>query len=254
MAATLALTEDVVTPLIRGRFAVPYLWRASCRSTQDVLRGSGLPEGAVAVAEHQTAGRGRSGRRWDDRPGAAVLVSVLLRPPLGAPLPQLSLVAGLATADALEALTGIPAGIKWPNDVLLGGRKVAGILLESDADAVACGIGVNVGQTEGELPTDTRVPAASLRTATGIDFDRATVLASLLDVLERHYDTWRHDGLEPLLPALERRNALRGRRVRVGARQGAVGALAPDGSIELALDDGTTQLVASGELELELEL
>ncbi len=251
MAATLALTEDVVTPLIRGRFAVPYLWHAACRSTQDVLRGSGLPEGAVAVAEHQTAGRGRSGRRWDDRPGAAVLVSVLLRPPLGAPLPQLSLVAGLSAAEALEGLTGIPAGIKWPNDVLLAGRKVAGILLESDADAVVCGIGVNVGQAEGELPADTKVPAASLRTATGIDVDRATVLASLLDALERHYDTWRHDGLEPLLPALERRNALRGRRARAGAQDGIVGTFAPDGRIELALDDGTTQLVASGELELE---
>jgi BirA family biotin operon repressor/biotin-[acetyl-CoA-carboxylase] ligase len=251
MAATIALTEDVVTPLIRGRFAVPYLWHAACRSTQDVLRGSGLPEGAVAVAEHQTAGRGRSGRRWDDRPGSAVLVSVLLRPPLGAPLPQLSLVAGLAAAEALEGLTGIPAGIKWPNDVLLAGRKVAGILLESDEDAVVCGIGVNVGQLERELPADTRVPAGSLRTATGIDVDRATVLASLLDALERDYDTWRHDGLEPLLPALERRNALRGRRACAGTQEGVVGAFAPDGRIELALDDGTTQLVASGELELE---
>jgi BirA family biotin operon repressor/biotin-[acetyl-CoA-carboxylase] ligase len=251
MAATLALTEDVVTPLIRGRFGVPYLWHERCPSTQDVLRGSGLPEGAVAVAEHQTAGRGRSGRRWDDRPGAAVLVSVLLRPPLGAPLPQLSLAAGLATAEALEALTGTPAGIKWPNDVLLAGRKVAGILLESDADAVVCGIGVNVGQAEGELPADTKVPAASLRTATGLDVDRATLLARLLDALERHYDTWRHDGLEPLLPALARRNALRGSRVRVGALNGVVGALAADGRIELLLDDGTTQLVASGELELE---
>lgn len=250
MAATLALTEDVVTPLVRGRFAVPYLWFASCGSTQDVLRDSGLPEGAVAVTEHQTAGRGRARRRWEDRAGRSVLVSVLLRPPLGSPRPQLSLVAGLAVADVVEALTGLPTGLKWPNDVLLGERKVAGILLEGGDDEVVCGIGINVNESEAELPIGTRLPAASLRTAAGMPFDRPEVLARVLDRLERHYDTWRHDGLEALLPALEQRNALRGRRVRSGARAGVVGALAPDGRIELVLDDGATELLASGELEL----
>lgn len=250
MTAGLALTEGNVVPRVRGRFAVPYLWHASCGSTQDVLRGSGLPEGAVAVAEHQTAGRGRSGRHWEDSPGRSVLVSVLLRPPLGTSLPQLSLVTGLAVADAVEALTGLPTGIKWPNDVLIGDRKVAGILLEGDGDAVICGIGINVQQTTAELPVETRVPATSLLCATGISYDRATVLVTVLDTFERRYDTWRHDGIDPLLPDLEHRNVLRGRRARSGSVEGLVGALAADGRIALVLDDGSTQLVGSGELDL----
>ena len=204
MAATLALTEDVVTPLIRGRFAVPYLWHESCRSTQDVLRGSGLPEGAVAVAEHQTAGRGRSGRRWDDRPGSAVLVSVLLRPPLGAPLPQLSLVAGLAAADAVEARDRPPGrdqvAERRPARRAQGGgdpaRERRGRRRLRDRRQR------RPGGRASSLPTPAARRVAAHRRP-GSTFDRATVLASLLDALERRYDAWRHDGLEPLLPALE---------------------------------------------------
>ena len=85
------LTAEAVQPLLRGAFGVPYLYATEITSTQDVLVGSDHPHGAVAVAEHQTAGRGRSGRRWDDAPSSALLLSVLLRPPEGAPLPQLSL-------------------------------------------------------------------------------------------------------------------------------------------------------------------
>ncbi len=245
-----ALTAEVVLPLVRGRFAVPYLWQETCRSTQDVLRGSGLPEGAVAVAEHQTAGRGRSGRQWEDREGQAVLVSVLLRPPSGAALPQLSLVVGLATAEAVEFVTGLAAGIKWPNDVLLGGRKVAGVLLEGDGDAVVCGIGVNVAQQASGLPVQTPVAATSLLLETATAFDRATVLATLLDTLERRYDSWRHDGIEPLLPALEARNALRGRRARAGPVEGVVGSFGHDGRIVLDVEGGTPVLIGTGELVL----
>lgn len=250
MTVPAALTEEVVAPLVRGRFAVPYLWQPACPSTQDVLRGSGLPEGAVAVTEHQTAGRGRSGRRWEDAAGRCVLVSVLLRPPRGGPVPQVSLVAGLAVAEALEAVAGLPTGLKWPNDVLVEGRKVAGILLESDGDAVVCGIGVNVDQAEEDLPTGTVAPATSLRVATGRAIDRATVLATMLDALERRYDAWRHDGIEPLLPLLEERNVLRGRRARADGVEGVVGTLARDGRILLELPGGESRPIGSGELQL----
>jgi BirA family transcriptional regulator, biotin operon repressor / biotin---[acetyl-CoA-carboxylase] ligase len=245
-----ALTAELVTPRIRGRFGVPYLWHESCSSTQDVLRGSGLPEGAVAVAEHQRAGRGRSGRRWDAGRRRAVLVSILLRPPFGSTLPQLSLVTGLAVADAVETVTGLPAGLKWPNDVLLGGRKVSGILLEGDDDAIVCGIGVNVSQEAGELPVGTAPPATSLVLETGIPIDRATVLTTTLHALERRYDAWRHDGIEPLLPALEERNALRGRRARSGDLEGIVGPLAADGRITLEVEGGESRAIVSGELVL----
>lgn len=245
-----ALTEDAVLPLVQGRFGMPWLWRLSCASTQDLLRGTGLPEGAVAAAEHQTAGRGRSGRGWEDHAGLSVLVSILLRPPYGSGLPQLSLVAGLAIATAIETVTELRVTLKWPNDVLIGGRKTAGILIEGDGDAVVCGIGVNVAQTSEELPAKTRLPATSLRVETGTTPDRATLLAALLDELARHYDTWRHDGLDPLLPGLEDRNALRGKRARSGTVEGVVGSLAPDGRITLEDEAGTQHAIASGELEL----
>jgi BirA family biotin operon repressor/biotin-[acetyl-CoA-carboxylase] ligase len=250
VAGSSSLAADAVMPLVRGRFGVPYLWHETCRSTQDVLRGSGLPEGAVAVAEHQTAGRGRSGRRWEDRAGSAVLVSILLRPPSDARLPQLSLVVGLATAEAVEFVTGLRAGIKWPNDVLTGGRKVAGVLLEGDGDAVVCGVGVNVTQLPHDLPEVAPVAASSLLVESGTAFDRATVLATLLDTLERRYDAWRHDGLRLLLPLLEERNALRGRRVRSGDIEGEVGPLTEDGLITLVVDGRGPRSIPSGELVL----
>ena len=240
------LTPELVEPLLRGRFGRPYLWSESCSSTQDLLRDPALPEGAVAVTEHQTAGRGREGRRWEDVPGGSLLLSLLLRPPPGSPVEQLSLVAGLAVAEAVEESRDL-AAIKWPNDVLLGGRKVAGVLLEAFGGVVVCGIGVNVAQTEDELPPEARLPPGSLLTVTGRTPERATLLAGLLETLEHRYDAWRRSGLSALVDELEPRNALRGLRVRVGDEEGIAGRIAPDGRLTLEREDGTTVHVASGE-------
>ena len=242
------LTPDRVEPLLRGRLGRPYLWSEASPSTQDVLRDADLTEGAVAVTEHQTAGRGRVGRRWEDAPGTALLLSLLLRPPDTAGAPQLSLVCALAVAESVEATTGLEARVRWPNDVLVGGRKVAGILLEGHEDAVVCGIGVNVSQTEAALPRDARTPAASLRTLTGREQDRAALLVLLLERLESRYDTWLAGGLAPMLPELDRRNVLRGREVRVGENTGSAGAITERGQLTLTHADGTTTLVVSGEV------
>jgi BirA family biotin operon repressor/biotin-[acetyl-CoA-carboxylase] ligase len=245
------LTSDAVVPLLRGRLGRPYLWSETCPSTQDVLRDGALPEGAVAVTEHQTAGRGRSGRTWEDAAGASLLLSVLLRP-AGAPVPaQLSLVCALAVAEAVEASSGLDAGVKWPNDVLVGGRKLAGILLEARDGAVVCGIGINVSQTEGELPRGARAPAASLLTLTGRPHDRAPLLVGLLERLEARYDAWLADGLAPLLPELERRDVLRGSVVTVGEEGGTADGIASDGRLALLRADGGTLLVSSGEVDQE---
>jgi BirA family transcriptional regulator, biotin operon repressor / biotin---[acetyl-CoA-carboxylase] ligase len=243
------LTPAAVEPLLRGRLGRPYAWSESCPSTQDALRDPSLPEGAVAATEHQTAGRGRAGRRWDDAPGESLLLSVLLRPPDATAAPQLSLVCALAVAEAVEETAGVDVGIKWPNDLVAGGGKLAGILLEGHDGAVVCGIGVNVRQTEGSLPSETRFPAASLRTVTGRAYDRAELLATLLERLEARYDQWRRGGLAPLVPELDRRDALRARGVRVGDVAGVAAGIAPDGRLRLRQRDGTTALVASGEVE-----
>jgi BirA family biotin operon repressor/biotin-[acetyl-CoA-carboxylase] ligase len=234
-------------------FGVPYFYAVETTSTQDVLRSGDLPHGAVAVAEHQTAGRGRSGRHWDDAPATALLFSVLLRPPETTPFAQLSLVAGLAVAAAIEHEAALPATVKWPNDVLIDGRKAAGILLEASEARVVCGIGINVNQDERDLPLSTRLPATSLRIGAGRQFDRATVLATVLSELERRYVTWLAAGLAGLEDELEHRHAVRGRRVRVGDRAGTAGAIAPDGRLEIVLDRGDIVLVESGEVELTPE-
>jgi BirA family biotin operon repressor/biotin-[acetyl-CoA-carboxylase] ligase len=155
------------------------------------MLGEESAEGAVAVTEEQTEGRGRLGRRWEAAPGTSILVSVLLVPPVEPPrLPELSLVAGGAVAQAIAEITGIEPAIKFPNDLLIGMRKVAGILAESSEGRVVLGIGVNVNQTAQELPADTLTPPTSLRVVLGEPVDRARLLAAILLRLERDYDAW----------------------------------------------------------------
>jgi BirA family biotin operon repressor/biotin-[acetyl-CoA-carboxylase] ligase len=170
----------------RGRFGTPYRHVQETASTQRLLADDD-PEGATVVAEHQTAGRGRLGRVWQDVEGRSLLVSVLLRPDAPMPLwPELSLVAGEAVAAAI----GHGAEVRPPNDVFLDGKKVAGILPEAARGRVVLGIGVNVNQPQDELPTDTVKPASSLRVELGREVDRAELLVAILAELELRYDAW----------------------------------------------------------------
>jgi BirA family biotin operon repressor/biotin-[acetyl-CoA-carboxylase] ligase len=173
-----------------------------CESTQSELSAA-APEGAVAVAEEQTAGRGRRGRPWHAPPGTSVLVSVNLRPTVATHrLPELSLVAGAAVAEAIAEKTGLHPEVKFPNDVLIGGRKVAGILAEARDDRVVLGIGINANLGAEELPQEVETSATSLQIETGAPVDRAKLLATVLERLESAYDTWLHDAtrdpFEPL--------------------------------------------------------
>jgi BirA family biotin operon repressor/biotin-[acetyl-CoA-carboxylase] ligase len=166
------------------RFGTPSTYVAECASTQRLLADDD-PEGAIVVADHQTAGRGRLGRTWEDVPGRSLLVSIMLRP--SAPMalwPELSLVAGEAVARV------IGGQVRPPNDVFLNGKKVAGILPEATQGRVVLGIGVNVNHTADELPSETVKPPTSLRLETGREHDRDALLASILFELERAYDAW----------------------------------------------------------------
>jgi BirA family biotin operon repressor/biotin-[acetyl-CoA-carboxylase] ligase len=184
------LSAELVVPRLRGRFGHPYRHVARCASTQRLL-GLDAPEGAVAVAEEQTEGRGRLDRRWYAAPGTSILVSIALRPTVEpARLPTLSLVAGDACAEAIAAATGLQPTVKFPNDVLIEGRKVAGILAEAREGQVVLGIGINVNADPAQLPAETDTPATSLSLETGRTVDRAELLVILLERLERHYDTW----------------------------------------------------------------
>jgi BirA family biotin operon repressor/biotin-[acetyl-CoA-carboxylase] ligase len=187
---TESLSAELVVPRLRGRFGRPYLYVEVCPSTQRLL-GAEHSEGAVAVTEEQTEGRGRLGRQWLSPPGVSILCSVLLEPPVETQrLPELSLVAGEAVAEAIASVTGLEPAIKLPNDVLLGGRKAAGILAEARDGRVVLGIGINVNVPAGDLPGEVDRPATSLLVETGAEVDRAELLVELLAALERRYDEW----------------------------------------------------------------
>lgn len=184
-----SLAAESVVPRLRGRFGRPYRFVERCASTQRLL-AEDAPEGAVAVADEQSEGRGRLGRSWAAPAGTSLLASVALRPAVPtAHLAELSVVAGRACAAAIAELTGLAPEVKWPNDVLVEGRKVAGILAEAREGRVVLGVGVNVSQRRDELPERTEFPATSLALE-GAPVDRAELLAALLDHLEREYDAW----------------------------------------------------------------
>lgn len=145
----------------------------------------------MAVAGEQTEGRGRLGRSWHALPGTSVLCSVALRPAVEpSRLPELSLVAGAACAEAIAAVTGLRPALKFPNDVLIEGRKVAGILAEAREGRVVLGMGINVNAAAEDLPTETDTPPTSLSLESGHEIDRVELLVTLLERLERHYDSW----------------------------------------------------------------
>ena len=244
------LSSELVEPHLSGRFGKPYLYEPECESTQQLLLGSGLPEGAVAATDHQTGGRGRLGRTWEEPPGSSVLVSVLLRPPAGRRLPELSLVAALAVAEAVEVAVVLAAQVKWPNDVMLNRRKVAGILSELSDGTVVVGIGINVNQTRAELPPGLHDRVGSLRTVDGVRRERARVLTDLLALLEAAYDSWIAGGLDALYGTLGSRDFLRGRRVAVDGTQAVAVGIDRSGRLELEVD-GEHRFVESGEVTYE---
>ena len=186
MAVSSDLTPDVVEPLLAGRLGKPYRFVAECASTQRLL-GEDEPEGTTVATDHQTEGRGRLGRVWEDAPRRGLLFSVLLRPTIHMAIwPELSLVAGKAVAAALP----VEARLSLPNDVFAGDRKIAGILPEASTGRVRLGIGINVNQTADELPAETVKPTTSLRIETGKEWGRGILLAAILLELETRYDAW----------------------------------------------------------------
>ena len=176
-----------VRPLLRGRFGRPFTFVERCPSTQRLLEGA--PEGAVVATDDQTEGRGRLGRSWHAPPGTSVLFSIALEPQVPTEtLPSLSPVAGAAVAEAITAESGLPTSVKHPNDVLIRGRKVAGVLAEARDGRVVLGIGINVSQHADELPAAS--PEATSLAVEGAEVDRAALLATVLERLERRYDAW----------------------------------------------------------------
>jgi BirA family biotin operon repressor/biotin-[acetyl-CoA-carboxylase] ligase len=249
-------------PRLTGRWR-EIVWRAEVDSTQRLARErarAGAPEGTVVIAEAQSAGRGRLGRHWHSPPGTNLYCTLILRPARPpAVVPQLALVAGVAVADAVCEALGRAAQLKWPNDVLVDGRKVAGILTELEGEAervsfVLVGIGVNVNADPATFPDDIAAGATSLRVAAGAPLDRIAFTAGLLAAVEARYGQFLAGGFAAIRPAFEATAFLTGRAVRVSgpdaAAHGRVVGVDDDGALLLARDGGGTQRVLAGEVTL----
>lgn len=206
------------------------------------LADEGAEHGEVVVAESQTAGRGRRGRRWASPPRKNVYLSVVLRPDLPpARAPELTLVASIAVCDALRQ-AGVGAGIKWPNDVLASGRKIAGVLTELAAEAervhwVVVGMGVNVNARPEDFPEEIRGEATSILIERGQPAPRALFAAACLSALESWFDVHAEEGFGAIRDAWRERNVTLGREVVVAADGREIAGRAED------IDDGGALLV-----------
>ena len=228
------------------------------------LAAAGEPEGGLVLAEEQTEGRGRRDRSWSSRPYLGLYASLILRPAIPAPrAPLLTFMAAVATADALNEIPGLRARIKWPNDVLAGGRKIAGVLGEvrgSDPEVreMVVGVGVNVHHGEADFPLELRARATSVRLASGQPVERAPLLARLLEGFEHRYTRALRDGPATLLREWQTLSVLQpGDPVRVlgpaGPAEGTFTGIDDEGGLKLAAADGRILRVPFGEILEALE-
>ncbi|MFH1596635.1 MAG: biotin--[acetyl-CoA-carboxylase] ligase [Pseudomonadota bacterium] len=228
-------------------------------STNDLAKELGVrgaPEGTLVVAEGQSRGRGRLGREWNSPPGVGLYVSVLLRPPLPpADMPQITLTAAVAVVRAVRQAGGVTAGLKWPNDLVLAGKKLGGILTEMETESdqiryLVVGLGLNVNNRQ--FPAELADLATSLALATGRTFSRLRILQVWLEELESLYQRFLSREFGAILEEWKDYTVTLGRAVRV--RQGAVEIcgqaleVAPDGALLVRTGSGEVVRVTSGEI------
>lgn len=248
--------------LFMGRELKFYKEIDSTNTTLKRLASEGAPEGTVIVADCQNAGRGRLGRSWASASGKGIWMSVLLRPALRpSDVQTLTLAASVAVCRALESFKIPGVGIKWPNDILIGGKKVCGILAELSAEAervtwVIIGIGLNVNHMAGDFPPELSTTATSLRL--GLDsnkpLDCSSLASEIINRLEEVYESYLKEGSAWVAKEWKRWNLTLGKRVYLTFHNERINALAydirPDGRLIVKKDDGTSLEVFSGEVSL----
>jgi BirA family biotin operon repressor/biotin-[acetyl-CoA-carboxylase] ligase len=248
----LELAEELETAIASLRFGRPLHTYGSLGSTNEVamlLAESGASEGTLVTAEEQTRGKGRQGRVWHSPRGAGIWMSLVLRPEMkpdrAAGLPLLG---ALAVTAAIRTHTGVPAAIKWPNDVTVDGLKLAGVLGESVVEGGAVryafiGIGINVNLERDELPEDLQQTASSLLLATGRPWRRVELAACVLREFEDRYVAYAAGDSDRLLEDLREYSGLIGRTVRLDqngqAVAGTVVDLGPDGTLHMTTAAGS---------------
>jgi BirA family biotin operon repressor/biotin-[acetyl-CoA-carboxylase] ligase len=240
-----------------GRNIVHYFRTESTNDVALKLAAGGAEHGTVVVAEEQTAGRGRLGRVWFSEKSSGIYTSVILRPPLSpAAAPVLTLMAGVAAHQAVSSATGVSVDIRWPNDLLVNGKKVCGILTEMSAEldrlhTVVLGIGINVNHSQ--MPAELKLIATSLRLEANRTISRSNLFVALLRELERHYRLLLKDGNKAITERWAAVSSFaRDKRVRVvtpaGEALATTAGLDPSGALRIRHDDGREELLVAGEV------
>lgn len=236
---------------------------ASCSSTQIIAHEEAqndAPDGTIVIADEQTAGKGRLSRPWSSVAGKGIWMSVITRPHLSPQqAPQLTLVAAVAIVRAIEELTSVTPTIKWPNDILVNGNKMTGILTELQADpdrvkAVILGIGMNVNQELKDFPEELRMIATSLRIEEKHPVNRAELVAKILEYLEYYITMYVDKGFAPLKLLWESYADSIGKRIRISTLKETYEATAKgiseDGRLEVELDDGSIRGIYSADIHI----
>jgi BirA family transcriptional regulator, biotin operon repressor / biotin---[acetyl-CoA-carboxylase] ligase len=249
------LDVDQIAERMPGRLV---MWLENTDSTMlDAARlaEADCPSGSVIGAEQQTAGQGRHGRSWHSEKEAGLYCSIVLRVPLPVErLPIVTMAAGLAAAEAITAVSGIAVDLRWPNDVLIGRRKVCGILIQQHDGALVCGVGINVNQTA--FPEELSDIATSLRIASGRVQSREDLLVALLECLERHLEILLSQGVASVLRLFTAASSyVAGRRVTVEQGDtllhGVTDGLDESGFLYLMQDNGVRTLILAGGVRAE---
>ena len=261
-----AISDPLEADVLKRLLATRTLGRnlhveAQTDSTNDIARQlavDGAPEGTVVLADRQLRGRGRQGRSFASPAGVGVYMSLLLRPQVEIScLPQLTLLAAVATAEAIEEVSSLPVELKWPNDFLIENKKAGGILTESVIQAgqspvAIVGIGINVNTALNQFPPELREQVTSLALAARRLVPRLPVAAAVLGRFEPLYDAFQQEGLSPLLPRWLHYGRVAGRRVRCtterGVEEGRALGLDVDGALLIRSRKNPRSRVVSGEV------
>ncbi|MCL1909903.1 MAG: biotin--[acetyl-CoA-carboxylase] ligase [Kiritimatiellaeota bacterium] len=226
-------------------------------STNDEAMRLACECGALAfdavMADEQSAGRGRLGRAWSSPAGTGLYASVILRPRIAPEnVPSLTLLAGVAAAEAIHDTARVPARIKWPNDILINGKKVAGLLCEAqfigDNAIVIAGLGVNVNTLPRDLPERVLYPATSLLSESGISHEPLAILEAWIERLRHWIGVVENGGGAVMFSRWMELDALAGRKIRVGETEGVNVGLDAEGRLLVRLDDGEITRVSVGDV------
>jgi BirA family biotin operon repressor/biotin-[acetyl-CoA-carboxylase] ligase len=230
----------------------------STNSLIRTLADQGAPEGTLVVADRQSAGRGRLGRLWTSPAGVNLYCSLLLKPDIPVQLaPQMTFLSAVSVAETLRQVCRLPAVLKWPNDVLIHGAKIAGLLNEMNAETeqvheVILGIGINLNMTADQLPPQLNYPATSVMLETGEQVDRLFFLRALLENFDRSYAEFQQQGFAPIRRRWEELSTLMNQRVVVeqagGTVQGTVVGLDRDGALLLQTTAGKQERILAGDV------